>query len=94
MTSIAFILATVPLVLASGAGAASRISLGTAVFGGMILSTVLNLFIVPVVYVEVARMRDRSKARRTRRIAMAGAGNGHGAITVPVADAEQTTARP
>ena len=81
MTSIAFILATVPLVLASGAGAASRISLGTAVFGGMILSTVLNLFVVPVVYVEVARMRDRAKSRRTMRAAAVG-GNGHGAVAV------------
>jgi HAE1 family hydrophobic/amphiphilic exporter-1 len=59
MTSLAFILATVPLVFAGGAGAASRISLGTAVFGGMILSTVLNLFVVPVVYVALARLRGR-----------------------------------
>ncbi len=59
MTSLAFILATVPLVVASGAGAASRRSLGTAVFGGMVLSTVLNLFVVPVVYVALAALRDR-----------------------------------
>jgi len=59
MTSLAFILATVPLVFASGAGASSRISLGTAVFGGMILSTVLNLFVVPVVYVALAGLRER-----------------------------------
>jgi len=64
MTSLAFILATVPLVLASGAGAASRRSLGTAVFGGMILSTVLNLFIVPVVYVAIARIRERLAGRK------------------------------
>ena len=66
MTSLAFILATVPLVFASGAGAASRRSLGTAVFGGMILSTVLNLFVVPVVYVALAGLRERL-ARRPRR---------------------------
>ena len=65
MTSLAFILATVPLVFASGAGAASRRSLGTAVFGGMILSTVLNLFVVPVVYVALAGLRERV-ARRKR----------------------------
>ncbi|MEA2786127.1 MAG: hypothetical protein QOF71_2231 [Candidatus Eremiobacteraeota bacterium] len=65
MTSLAFILATVPLVFASGAGAASRRSLGTAVFGGMILSTVLNLFVVPVVYVALAGLRERL-ARRKR----------------------------
>jgi HAE1 family hydrophobic/amphiphilic exporter-1 len=64
MTSLAFILATVPLVFASGAGAASRRSLGTAVFGGMILSTVLNLFVVPVVYVALAGLRDRLAGRK------------------------------
>ncbi len=64
MTSLAFILATVPLVLASGAGAASRRSLGTAVFGGMILSTVLNLFVVPVVYVAIAGLRERLASRK------------------------------
>jgi hydrophobic/amphiphilic exporter-1 (mainly G- bacteria), HAE1 family len=75
MTSLAFILATVPLVLASGAGAASRRSLGTAVFGGMILSTVLNLFVVPVVYVALAGVRERF-ARRKRAPQPAHA-NGH-----------------
>ncbi len=85
MTSLAFILATVPLVLASGAGAASRRSLGTAVFGGMILSTVLNLFVVPVVYVALARLRERFRQVR-RRTAPAPA-NGHvepGAVPVSV----------
>jgi len=53
MTSVAFILGVVPLVFASGAGAASRQSLGTAVFGGMITSTVLAIFFVPVFYVAV-----------------------------------------
>ncbi|HEY1375393.1 MAG TPA: multidrug efflux RND transporter permease subunit [Gemmataceae bacterium] len=53
MTSFAFILGVVPLVWATGAGAASRRSLGTAVFGGMIASTVLAVFVVPVFYVVV-----------------------------------------
>jgi HAE1 family hydrophobic/amphiphilic exporter-1 len=53
MTSIAFILGVVPLVFASGAGAASRRSLGTAVFGGMITSTVLAVFFVPAFYVAI-----------------------------------------
>ncbi|MBV9407766.1 MAG: efflux RND transporter permease subunit [Candidatus Eremiobacteraeota bacterium] len=82
MTSLAFILATVPLVLASGAGAASRKSLGTAVFGGMILSTVLNLFVVPVVYVALAGIRERF-ARRKPAPAHAGI-NGHTNGAVPV----------
>ena len=53
MTSIAFILGVLPLVFASGAGAAGRHSVGTTVFGGMIVSTFLNLFIIPVLYIEV-----------------------------------------
>ncbi|MGP6191628.1 MAG: efflux RND transporter permease subunit [Vulcanimicrobiaceae bacterium] len=63
MTSLAFILGLLPLVVASGAGSASRHSLGTPVFGGMIVSTILNLFIVPVFYVIVVRLRE-SFARR------------------------------
>ncbi len=59
MTSFAFILGIVPLVLASGAGAASRHSLGTAVFGGMLVSTVLNLGIIPALYLIVARFDRR-----------------------------------
>lgn len=53
MTSIAFILGVLPLVFASGAGSAGRHSVGTTVFGGMIISTLLNLFIIPVLYVIV-----------------------------------------
>ena len=53
MTSFAFILGMLPLVWATGAGAASRQALGTAVFGGMISSTVLAVFFVPVFYVAV-----------------------------------------
>ncbi|HKU67877.1 MAG TPA: multidrug efflux RND transporter permease subunit [Candidatus Baltobacteraceae bacterium] len=53
MTSIAFIVAVTPLVFASGAGSAARNSLGTVVFGGMIVSTLLNLAITPVLYVIV-----------------------------------------
>jgi len=53
MTSIAFILGVVPLVFAEGAAAASRQALGTAVFGGMITSTVLAVFFVPVFYVVI-----------------------------------------
>ena len=51
MTSFAFILGVLPLYFASGAGALGRHSVGTAVVGGMLLSTVLNLFFIPVLYV-------------------------------------------
>jgi HAE1 family hydrophobic/amphiphilic exporter-1 len=59
MTAFAFILGVVPLVLAGGAGANSRHSLGTAVFGGMIVSTLLTLLIVPVFYVVIEGLRER-----------------------------------
>ena len=58
MTSFAFILGIVPLVIASGAGSASRHSLGTPVLGGMLVSTFLNLVLVPVLYVVVSNVRD------------------------------------
>ena len=61
MTSLAFILGILPLVFASGAGSSSRHSLGTPVFGGMILSTILNLFVVPIFYVIVVTLRERGK---------------------------------
>ncbi len=53
MTSLAFILGVVPLVLAQGAGRAGRVSVGTTVFGGMIAATTLNLLFIPVLYVIV-----------------------------------------
>jgi hypothetical protein len=53
MTSFAFILGVLPLVFATGAGAASRQSLGTAVCGGMLTSTVLAVFFVPIFYVAI-----------------------------------------
>jgi len=50
MTSFAFILGVLPLYFASGAGALGRHSVGTAVVGGMLVSTILNLFFIPVLY--------------------------------------------
>ncbi len=59
MTAFSFILGVIPLVIATGAGAASRVSLGTAVFGGMLLATVGGLIITPYLYYMVARMTER-----------------------------------
>jgi HAE1 family hydrophobic/amphiphilic exporter-1 len=53
MTSVAFILGMLPLVFATGAGSAGRHSVGTTVCGGMVVSTLLNLFIIPILYVIV-----------------------------------------
>jgi HAE1 family hydrophobic/amphiphilic exporter-1 len=57
MTSLAFILGVLPLVFATGAGEAARHSVGTAVAGGMFLSTFLNLVFIPVLYVVVQTIR-------------------------------------
>ena len=51
MTSFAFILGVIPLAIASGAGSAGRRSVGTTIIGGMFVSTILNLFFIPVLYV-------------------------------------------
>jgi HAE1 family hydrophobic/amphiphilic exporter-1 len=59
MTAFAFILGVVPLMVATGAGAASRQSIGTTVFGGMLAATVLTLIFVPVFYVVIERLRER-----------------------------------
>ena len=59
MTSFAFIFGVIPLVIATGAGAASRNSLGTTVFGGMLVATFLSLAVVPVFFVLVERIRER-----------------------------------
>lgn len=64
MTSFAFILGIVPLVFANGAGAASRRSLGTAVFGGMIAATFLAVIFVPVFYVVMQSLSERMSRRK------------------------------
>ena len=61
MTSLAFILGVVPLVIATGAGENGRHSVGTTVFGGMIMSTLLNLFFIPVLYLIIEGWRERGK---------------------------------
>ncbi len=62
MTSFAFILGLLPLVFASGAGAASRQSLGTAVAGGMLVSTILSLFVVPILYILIVSLEQRLRS--------------------------------
>ncbi len=63
MTSLAFILGVVPLMVATGAGAAGRVSVGTTVFGGMIAATTLNLLFIPMLYVVVRSIVPRRKRR-------------------------------
>ncbi len=63
MTSFAFVIGIFPMVIASGAGAASRHSIGTTVFGGMVFSTLLGLIFVPVLYVIIEQFRERKKIK-------------------------------
>ncbi|AFY70826.1 transporter, hydrophobe/amphiphile efflux-1 (HAE1) family [Thalassoporum mexicanum PCC 7367] len=63
MTAFSTIVGLFPLVIATGAGAASRQSLGTAVVGGMIASTFLSLFLVPILYIVVGRIVERFKPK-------------------------------
>jgi HAE1 family hydrophobic/amphiphilic exporter-1/multidrug efflux pump len=56
MTSMAFVGGVIPLVFASGAGAASRQSIGTGVFGGMLAATFLAIFFVPLFYTVVRKL--------------------------------------
>jgi hydrophobic/amphiphilic exporter-1 (mainly G- bacteria), HAE1 family len=64
MTSFAFILGLLPLVIAEGAGALSRRAVGTPVFGGMIAASVFGIFVIPMLYVVFQQLRERT-ARRT-----------------------------
>jgi HAE1 family hydrophobic/amphiphilic exporter-1 len=61
MTSFAFILGVVPLYIATGAGAQGRRSVGTTIIGGMVVSTILNLFFIPALYVILETLLSRSK---------------------------------
>ncbi|WP_207483832.1 efflux RND transporter permease subunit [Arenibaculum pallidiluteum] len=63
MTAFAFILGVVPLLVAHGAGAASRWSIGVTVFGGMVLATVVGIVFVPLLFVLVERLVARFRRR-------------------------------
>jgi multidrug efflux pump len=94
MTSFAFILGVVPLVLAKGAGAEMRVALGTAVFSGMLGVTLFGIFFTPVFYVVIRWFTERASpapvepahaAREAEVIAVApGAANPDGITTHPV----------
>jgi multidrug efflux pump len=59
MTSLAFIAGVIPLAIATGAGAQSRVAIGTAVIGGMVTATVLAIFYVPLFFLTIMRLFDR-----------------------------------
>lgn len=59
MTTVSTLIGSYPLLVATGAGSASRLSLGTAVFGGMFVSTFLSLFVVPILYIIIIKIRQQ-----------------------------------
>lgn len=64
MTSIAFILGMVPLVLASGAGANASKSIGISVVSGMLISTLLSVFVVPALFLIIRKIEEQGRDRR------------------------------
>lgn len=72
MTSFAFILGVLPLVVATGAGAAGRVSLGTSVFGGMLTGTLILIFLVPVFFVLVQRFSGHGSSTSPQPVASPG----------------------
>jgi hydrophobe/amphiphile efflux-1 (HAE1) family protein len=76
MTSFAFILGCVPLMLATGSGAASRSTMGTGVVYGMGISTAVGLFIIPVCYVFVQRIVERGGKKKPTSVAVPAAEKG------------------
>jgi len=67
MTSFAFIIGCLPLVVATGAGAGARTSMGTAVVGGMFTATSIGIFLIPVLFVVVERVTEKIHALRKQR---------------------------
>jgi hydrophobic/amphiphilic exporter-1 (mainly G- bacteria), HAE1 family len=63
MTSLAALAGNIPLLVATGAGAGSRLSLGTAITGGLVVSTFLSLFVVPVLYIAIEGLREQIRKR-------------------------------
>jgi HAE1 family hydrophobic/amphiphilic exporter-1 len=63
MTALTFVFGTIPLVIASGAGASARRALGTAVFGGMLVATIAGVFMIPVFYVVIQKMSESVRMR-------------------------------
>jgi multidrug efflux pump subunit AcrB len=62
MTSFAFILGVLPLMLASGAGAVSRHSIGTGVFAGMLFATTIGIFFIPLFFRVIRGLAERRRA--------------------------------
>lgn len=67
MTSLAFILGMLPMVIASGPGSASRQAIGTGVFFGMIVAVTIGILLVPFFFVLIYKMKNKAKAKNIRK---------------------------
>jgi hydrophobe/amphiphile efflux-1 (HAE1) family protein len=67
MTAFTFILGVAPMVIASGAGAGSRRAIGTTVFSGMLMATLVGIFLIPALYYAFQSFRERASGWRARR---------------------------
>ena len=67
MTSFTFIFGLIPMVIATGAGAGSRKAIGTTVFSGMLSTTLVGIFLIPVLYYLFQSAREKGAAWRARR---------------------------
>jgi len=67
MTALSFVFGTIPLVIATGAGANARHDLGTAVFGGMLVATIIGILMIPVFYVVVQKVTERVSGKEPSR---------------------------
>ena len=67
MTSLAFTLGVLPMALATGAGAASRHSIGTGVMGGMIAASTISIFFVPLFFYLLESYNNRRRERKLRK---------------------------
>ena len=68
MTAVSFILGLLPLVVAAGAGAMARRSVGTPVFGGMIFATLFGIFVIPMLFVVFVRRREKFHSKRNAKL--------------------------
>jgi len=64
MTALSFILGVLPLVVATGAGAAARVSVGITVFAGMLIATILGVAFIPYLYVQFQRLRETASPQK------------------------------
>lgn len=95
MTAISSLVGFYPLVVATGAGASSRWSLGTAVFGGMLFATILTLFLVPTLYIVIKSLESMIKQDKDSGNSNGkhfnGSSNGHGTVSMQEQSAKELT---